>query len=106
MQPADQALVQKCLSAALHKVAAMKKNLATAQHTLKQQEQALYSITHSSMSNVPGQPIVEPPVQKSASILDGDVDMQDINNAIKRLTAGCECPNVSGLNIPPNKEGG
>jgi len=96
MNPSDQALVQKCLSATLAKVANIKKNLIAAKTSLRQQEQALYAATEQAATakkadiNLP----------KSPSILDGEVDMSQLNGAIKKLISGCECPNVQNPKLP------
>lgn len=107
MEPADKALVQKYLSATLSKVAKMKNNLAAAKDTLARQEQALYAAAEE-MAAAQDQDIVAPvglPPQKSPSILDGEVDMSQINAAIKKLTGGCDCPNLHPGNFLPSKEG-
>lgn len=95
MQPADQALVQKCLGATLAKVAAMHQNLAAAKKTLAQQEQALYDTIKEAGGEPSAAPVSLAPLPRSPSILEGDIDMQKLNEAIKRLTAGCDCPNIS-----------
>jgi hypothetical protein len=95
MNPADQVLVQKCLGATLAKVAAMHQNLAAAKKTLAQQEQALYAGIKEAGGEPSVAPVSLPGLKKSPSILEGDADMQKLNDAIKRLTAGCDCPNIS-----------
>lgn len=105
MEPADNALVQKYLSATLAKVAKMKNSLAAAKETLSRQEAALYAATE---KNGAQDDVVAPlgrPPQKSPSILDGDVDMSQINAAIKKLADGCDCPNLHPGNFLPKKEG-
>lgn len=102
MEPADKALVQKYLSATLAKVAKMKNNLAAAKETLSRQEQALYAAAEESQPRDVVAPVGLPP-QKSPSILDGDVDMSQINAAIKKLTGGCDCPNLHPGNFLPKK---
>lgn len=99
MQPPDQAMVQKYLSATLSKVAAMKKNLAVAQNTLKKQEAALYEATTPPTESDAVAPL------RSPSILDSDVDMGQINDAIKRLTKNCDCPNLHSPNFLPRQKG-
>jgi hypothetical protein len=108
MQPADQALVQKYLSATLTKVAAMKKQLSAAKSTLERQEQALYAATKEA-SPAAVAPVGLPPAAfklpaPSPSILDGEVDMQQVNNAIQRLVKGCDCPNLQNDSFPTSKE--
>lgn len=101
MNPADQALVQKHLGATLAKVAAIRQGLTGAKKILEQQEQALYAATQQqAATEKPVAPLALSPVQKSASILDGEVDMSAINAAIRRLEKGCDCPN-----LPAKKEG-
>ena len=95
MQPADQALVQKYLGATLAKVATMHQNLAAAKKTLAQQEQALYATIKAAAGEPSVAPVALGPATTSPSILEGDVDMGKLNDAIKRLTAGCDCPNIS-----------
>jgi hypothetical protein len=94
MLPADQVLVQKCLSATLAKVAAMQQGFIAAKNSLKQQEQALYKTLESTAGESAAPVALQPPAP-SPSILEGDVDMQKINNAIQKLTSGCDCPNLS-----------
>jgi hypothetical protein len=93
MLPADQALVQKCLSAALTKVYGMQKNLSVAKNKLQQQEKALYETTPLPVKQASD-------ALSSPSILDGDVDMSALNDAIKRLSKGCDCPNLHNPNFP------
>lgn len=104
MNPADMALVQKHLGATLAKVAAMRQGLVKAKNTLKQQEQALYAATQTENTAAVA-PVSLPTTKKSASILDGDVDMTAINNAIQRLNKGCDCPNIQSPNLLPKPEG-
>lgn len=104
MQPADQALVQKYLSATLAKVDKMKGSLSAAKDILARQEQALYDVADDMAKSGEVAPVGLPP-QKSPSILDGDVDMSKLNAAIKKLTGGCDCPSLHTGNFLPNKEG-
>lgn len=105
MEPADKALVQKYLSTTLAKVAKMKNNLAAAKDTLSRQEQALYAAAEEMAAAQDVVATVGMRSQKSPSILDGDVDMSQLNAAIKKLTGGCDCPNLHTGNFLPHKEG-
>lgn len=101
MNPADQAMVQRYLDATLAKVAEIKKNFEAAKASLEQQEKALYAAAGTEKT-----PAVAP--AKSPSILDGDVDMTRLNDALQKLTGAgdCDCPNVKRMNfLPPMPEG-
>jgi hypothetical protein len=103
MNPADQVLVQKHLGATLAKVAAIQKNLLTAKETLEKQQRALYELTKSAEQTTDVAPVgFQPP--RSASILDADVDMSQINAAIKKLAGGCDCPNLQQSNFTRKEE--
>lgn len=105
MQPADEILVQKCLSATLAKVAEMTQGLLAAKATLKQQERALYEATKDNLPQSPVAPI------KSPSILDdsGDPSMRAAHEAIAKLAGlsdGCDCPNLEHPSFLINKQEG
>lgn len=95
MNPADRALVNKHLAAALNKVAAIQKNLAGAKASLEQQEKALLDTVKQSGVE---QPQIQKP--KSPSILDGDVDMSHLNAVLQKLSQGCDCTDTSTLKLP------
>jgi hypothetical protein len=101
MNPTDQIMVQKHLGTTLAKVAAIRQSLTGAKKLLEKQEQALYALTQQpAAAEMPVAPVALSSERKSASILDGEVDMSQINNAIQRLEKGCDCPN-----LPAKKEG-
>lgn len=94
MEPADQALVQRHLAATLAKVSAMQRSFLGAKKELERQEKELREIAAASID--PARPVEK--IAQSPSILDGDVDMTRLSAAIKKLTAGCDCPNIQNPN--------
>jgi hypothetical protein len=99
MEPADQALVQRHLAATLAKVSAMQRGFLGAKKELERQEKELRESTATSIDSAP--PVEK--IARSPSILSGDVDMTKLNAAIKKLTAGCDCPNIQGSKFLPQQ---